>query len=108
MSRHKVQFHLSEKAISEPYQEPYRWVMLALLWLLYFSFGLVEAFGATKTTLGKSFKTDSFRKREFLFTYLTYFLQGAASGRERHQGVLHTDQVRHFYHYQYEEVCHIP
>ena len=42
MSRQKVQVHLSEKAISEPYQEPYRWVMLALLWLLYFSFGLIH------------------------------------------------------------------
>ncbi len=37
-----MQFHLPEKTISEPYQEPYRWVMLALLWLLYFSFGLIH------------------------------------------------------------------
>jgi MFS transporter, CP family, cyanate transporter len=27
--------------ISEPHTHPYRWVMLALLWLIYFSFGLV-------------------------------------------------------------------
>jgi len=33
---------VSEKDISDPYQEPYRWVMLALLWLLYFSFGLIH------------------------------------------------------------------
>jgi len=27
--------------ISEPHTHPYRWVMLTLLWLIYFSFGLV-------------------------------------------------------------------
>jgi MFS transporter, CP family, cyanate transporter len=29
------------KMISEPHTHPYRWVMLTLLWLIYFSFGLV-------------------------------------------------------------------
>lgn len=42
VSKQKVPFHLPEKSISEPSLEPYRWVILALLWLLYFSFGLIH------------------------------------------------------------------
>lgn len=34
-------FRLQEKVVAEPYLKPYRWVMLALLWLLYFSFGVI-------------------------------------------------------------------
>jgi len=33
---------LRKRTISEPYSHPFRWVMLALLWLIYFSFGLVS------------------------------------------------------------------
>jgi cyanate permease len=32
---------LRNNEVSEPYQRPYRWIMLALLWLLYASFGLI-------------------------------------------------------------------
>jgi len=31
----------SHQEIREPHEQPYRWLILALLWLLYFSFGLV-------------------------------------------------------------------
>ena len=41
VDKRSVPFHLTEKALSEPYLRPYRWVILALLWLLYFSFSLV-------------------------------------------------------------------
>lgn len=34
-------FSSHERTVSEPHAHPFRWVMLALLWLIYFSFGLV-------------------------------------------------------------------
>jgi cyanate permease len=36
--------------ITEPYHKPYRWLMLALLWFLYFSFGVVARSAAPLVT----------------------------------------------------------
>ena len=47
-----IEEHASERArfITEPHQAPYRWLMLALLWLLYFSFGVVARSAAPLVT----------------------------------------------------------
>ena len=39
---HQKQEETIDKVGIEPYQRRYRWVMLALVWLLYCSFGLVS------------------------------------------------------------------